>query len=93
MSNSIKLYNVLLDRNFSKEEAETVVSELENLVDRKFETSKDTLATKEDLHKAISDLKRDMSDNTNKVIIWVVGLIFGQTGLIFLILQLVGVFN
>ena len=93
MSNSIKLYNVLLDRNFSKEEAETVVSELENLVGRKFETSKDTLATKEDLHKAISDLKRDMSDNTNKVIIWVVGLIFGQTGLIFLILQLVGVFN
>ena len=93
MSNSIKLYNVLLDRNFSKEEAETVVSELENLVDRKFEISKDTLATKEDLHKAISDLKRDMSDNTNKVIIWVVGLIFGQTGLIFLILQLVGVFN
>ena len=118
MNSSIRLYNILLGKNFTKEEAETVVSEIEDVVDRKFENTRNTLATKMDLHEAVLDLKRDISsvkdsvkwdissvkdnvkgdiasvkDGINKVIIWVVGLILGQTGLIFLILKLVGVFE
>src|SRR5690554_8196332 len=129
MNSSIRLYNILLGKNFTKEEAETVVSEIEDVVDRKFENVRNTLATKMDLHEAVLDLKRDISsvkdslkrdissikdsvkgdvssvkdnvkgdiasvkDSINKVIIWMVGLILGQTGLIFLILKLVGVFE
>ena len=96
MNRSLKLYNILLDKNFTKEEAETVISEIEDAVDRKFENVKNTLATKEDLHRAVLGLKGDISslkDSINKIIIWMIGLILGQTGLIFLILQLVGVFE
>lgn len=89
MSQSIKLYNILLDKNFTKEEAESVVSELEGIVDGKFDIAKNTLATKEDVNKLMVVMKDDIS----KVILWMVGLILGQTGLIFLILQLVGVFD
>src|SRR5690606_30596050 len=83
MSQSIKLYNILLDKNFTKEEAESVVSELEGIVDGKFDIAKNTLATKEDVNKLMVVMKDDIS----KVILWMVGLILGQTGLIFLILQ------
>ena len=107
MNSSIRLYNILLGKNFTKEEAEIVVSEIEDVVDRKFENVRNTLATKMDLHEAVLDLKRDISsvkddvkgdiasvkDSINKVILWMVGLILGQTGLIFLILKLVGVFE
>lgn len=89
MNRSIRLYNILLEKNFTPEEAETVVSEVENTVHRKFETVETTLASKDDLHKLTLSIKDDM----NKLILWMVGLILGQTGLIFLILQLVGVFE
>lgn len=85
MNQSIKIYNLLLEKNFSKQQAEDFVNELDQTVDRKFESRKDTFATKSDINNVKSDI--------NKVIIWMVGLMLGQTGLIFLILELVGVFD
>lgn len=100
MIESIGIYNILLSKNFSKEEAETVINEIEATVDRNFNKNNRVLSTKSDLntlemslsekiHKSTLSLK----DDINRMIVWVIGLILGQTGLIFLILQLVGVFE
>ncbi|MEX2594726.1 MAG: hypothetical protein WD426_18305 [Anditalea sp.] len=72
------MYNLLLEKKFSKQQAEEFVNELDQTVERKFENRKDIFATKSDI---------------NSVIVWMVGLVLGQMGLIFLILQLVGVFG
>ena len=50
MNRGIKLYNILRDRNFSKEEAESVVMEIESTVDQKFEDVKSTLRTRDHLN-------------------------------------------
>ena len=78
MNHSIKIYNLLLEKNFSKQQAEEFVNELDQTGNRRFENQKEIFATKSDI---------------NKVIFWMVGLVLGQTGLIFLILQLTGVFD
>lgn len=78
MNHSIKIYNLLLEKNFSKQQAEEFVNELDQTVNRRFENQKEIFATKSDI---------------NKVIFWMVGLVLGQMGLIFLILQLTGVFD
>ena len=78
MNHSIKIYNLLLEKNFTKQQAEEFVNELDQTVNRRFENQKEIFATKSDI---------------NKVIFWMVGLVLGQMGLIFLILQLTGVFD
>ena len=78
MNHSIKIYNLLLEKNFTKQQAEEFVNELDQTVNRRFENQKEIFATKSDI---------------NKVISWMVGLVLGQMGLIFLILQLIGVFD
>ena len=78
MNHSIKIYNLLLEKNFTKQQAEEFVNELDQTVNRRFENQKEIFATKSDI---------------NKVISWMVGLVLGQMGLIFLILQLTGVFD
>jgi len=78
MNHSIKIYNLLLEKNFTKQQAEEFVNELDQTVNPRFENQKEIFATKSDI---------------NKVIFWMVGLVLGQMGLIFLILQLTGVFD
>lgn len=89
MNGSIKLYNLLLEKNFSKEEAEAFVNELDVSLDSKVEKFKDIIVTKEDLHKAVERL----SDTANRHLMWMLVALLGQVGLIFLILHLAGVFD
>lgn len=122
MNHGIKIYNLLLDKNFSKEEAEVFVNELETSMERKVENLKDIITTKEDLHKAMMANREDLhknverlndtinknalaakedlrtaveriTDNANKHLMWLVGALLGQVGLVFLVLRLIGVFD
>jgi hypothetical protein len=72
MNHSIKIYNLLLEKNFTKQQAEEFVIELDQTVNCRYKNQKEIFATKSDI---------------DKVIFWMVGLVLGQMGLIFLILN------
>ncbi|HEX7415269.1 MAG TPA: DUF1640 domain-containing protein [Bacteroidia bacterium] len=67
---SFKIYE-LLNKHFKNEQdAKVLVSEIENVIDNKFEAEKSHLATKEDLVKEISPVKADLL-----VVKWMMGFI------------------
>lgn len=62
MNRSIKLYNILLDKNFTKEEAEAMISEIEATVDRKYEDVKNVLSTRNDLNNVEKSLREGLNN-------------------------------
>ena len=68
----IKLFE-LLKAKIGEKEAEAFVEILETRVDKKFEDSKNELATKKD----IADLRVEMANIKVDIIKWVVALIIG----------------
>jgi transcription elongation factor len=97
MKNStLRLYDLLISKNFDKEEAASFIEEVESTVTKKFEENVNILATKKDLEDVKQDLKKDISDlkdNMNSMFWKITGVILAQMGLIFAILKLVGVFD
>ena len=51
MTHGIKIYNLLLEKNFTKQQAEEFVNELDQTVNRRFENQKEIFATKSDINK------------------------------------------
>ena len=77
-------------REFKAAEAE-LHNGVDDKVDRKFEERKDTLATKEDLRlidQRISALEVRMEQNTNKIVFWLVGVVFASAGLVVALVKL-----
>lgn len=101
MNNStIRLYNLLISKNFNQEEAASFIEEVEATVTKKFENNVNVLVTKDDLAREITEVKRDISKLTDTVhnqinnLFWkMTGVILAQMGLIFTILKFVGVFD
>lgn len=88
-------------RNFKTAEVEVHAGFVET-IDKKFETQKDTFATKQDvtmlreelyktkdeLGQRIGALEVRMEQNTNKIVFWLVGTIFASSGLIVALIKL-----
>ena len=70
---------------------EKLHGELTQTIDKKFEERKNALATKDDIHlldQKISALEVKMEQNTNKLLIWLVSVIFASSGLIVALIKL-----
>lgn len=72
-SQSFKLY-AIVQRYFNKEEdAQAFVGEIETVIDRKYDSEKDRLATKEDiasLKQELLSVRVDMKEQKSEMIKW-----------------------
>ena len=95
---SLKIYEVL-QRHFNNDaDAKVVVQEIEQIVENKFETSKNSFATKEDigqLRSSIQELKTEivaslveMEKRFNSVLMWMIGTMIAPIGIVIAILKL-----
>jgi argonaute-like protein implicated in RNA metabolism and viral defense len=88
VSQSLNLYNISLRYFKNEADAKSFVSEIEIILDDKFESKKDTLATKIDL----ADIRAEMKDQKSEIIKWMfifwVGQIAILAGIIFAMLNL-----
>jgi len=81
---SLKIYEVLGKHFNNAEDARTVVTEIEQIIETKITEKKDILATKEDLLK----LQIDMEKRFNQLTIWIVGTFIALAGIIIAIAKL-----
>lgn len=97
---SFKIYEVL-QRHFNNDaDAKIVVQEIEQIVENKFETSKNSFATKEDigvLRISIQELKTEivasrveMEKRFNSMLMWMIGTMIALIGIVIAILKLSG---
>jgi len=88
---SLKIYEIL-QRHFKNEnDAKTVVSEIESIIENKFEKEKTTLATKQDIYQLREDMSQfrvDLEKNTNKIMTWIIATIIAMTALIIAVIKL-----
>ncbi len=70
-------------REFKAAEAE-LHSGVDGKIEKKFEDRRDSLATKDD----VRQLEVRMEQNTNKLLIWLVGAVFTSAGLVVAIVKL-----
>ena len=95
---SFKIYEIL-QRHFNNDaDAKIVVQEIEQIVENKFETSKNVFATKEDighLTVAIHELKNEilssrveMEKRFNSMLMWMIGTMIALIGIVVAILKL-----
>jgi hypothetical protein len=85
---SLNLYNITL--RYFKNEADAIafVKEIEVFVDNKFQDKKEVLATKEDLLKETSNLRKEIAEAKTDIIKWMVGMWIAQiAAIIFLIIK------
>jgi len=61
-SQTLEIYKVLQKYFKNEEDAYSVVSDLEKIIDKKFEEKKSELASKQDLNVVKQDLKQDLND-------------------------------
>ncbi len=83
-SQSLNLYNITL-RHFKNEaDAAAFITEIEGVVDNKFEARKEILATKEDL----VAVRKEISESKYDLIKWMVGMWVAQmAAIVFLIIK------
>lgn len=97
-SQSLKIYEIL-QRHFNNDaDARIVVQEIEQIVENKFEQSKNSFATKEDigeLRVAIQEIKTEiissrveMEKRFNSMLMWVIGTMIALIGIVIAILKL-----
>ncbi len=95
---SLKIYEIL-QRHFNNDaDAKIVVQEIEQIVENKFEESKNSFATKEDigqLRVAIQELKTEivlsraeMEKHFNSMLMWMIGTMIALIGIVVAILKL-----
>lgn len=95
---SLKIYEIL-QRHFNNDaNAKIVVQEIEQIVENKFETSKNSFATKEDISQlriAIQELKNEilasrveMEKRFNSMLMWMIGTMIALIGIVVAILKL-----
>jgi hypothetical protein len=77
-SQSFKLY-AIVQRYFNKEEdAQAFVGEIETVIDRKYDSEKDRLATKEDLLKLQMEMRVEVKEVKADIIKWMFIFWVGQ---------------
>ena len=81
---SLKIYEILGKHFNNVEDAKTVVTEIEQIIETKIAEKKDILATKEDLLK----LQVDMEKRFNQLTIWIVGTFIALAGIIIAVTKL-----
>jgi len=93
---SFKIYEILGKHFNNTEEAKTVVTEIEQIIETKLIEKKDILATKEDLLKlqlstkedigklqvSQKEMQIDMEKRFNQLTIWIVGVFIALAGII-----------
>ncbi|MDX2191084.1 MAG: hypothetical protein SFY32_14580 [Bacteroidota bacterium] len=91
-----RAFEIFKSHNFTQDEAEALIvyireAKSEGLATDKRLSEVELKLTKEirEVELKIKDLEIKMEANSNNIIKWMVGLILGQTGLIFAILKLV----
>ena len=95
---SFKIYEIL-QRHFNNDaDAKIVVQEIEQIVENKFETSKNSFATKEDIGQiriSIQELKTEivasrveMEKRFNSLLMWMIGTMIALLGIVVVILKL-----
>ena len=81
---SLKIYEILGKHFNNTEDAKTVVTEIEEIIELKITEKKDILATKEDLLK----LQIDIEKRFNQLVIWIVGTTIALGGIIIAVVKL-----
>ena len=73
-SQSFKIYEILQKHFNNSDDAKIVVQEIEQIVEQKIESKKDTLSTKEDLLVTKQDLIDRIHRSKIETIIWIVSV-------------------
>ncbi|HEY2725621.1 MAG TPA: hypothetical protein VGI61_00490 [Parafilimonas sp.] len=81
---TLKIYQVLNKHFKSDEDASVVVQEIEEIVDKKIDTRKEILATKED----IARIELAVEKRYNSLILWIVSTGIAVIGLLLAFLKL-----
>ena len=88
VSQTLKIYE-LLNKHFKNEEdAKALVQEIESVIDVKFDSAKDRLATKTDLVKEISKVETAIAESKVDIIKWLVGMSITIVGLVVAFIKL-----
>lgn len=94
-SQSLKLYNIASKYFANQDDASQFASEIESIVDNKFEEKKSVLATREfvkeeiaGVKKEISDLRKDNAESKADIIKWMFIFWIGQLGAMLAIILL-----
>lgn len=90
-SQSLNLYNLSLRYFKNEADAKAFVSEIEFIVDNKFDNKKDVLATKADianLELKIADLRTEMKEQKSEMIKWMFIFWVGQIATIIALIYL-----
>jgi hypothetical protein len=94
-SQALKMYELLNKHFKNKEDAQAVVASIEGIVDNKFNTERDRLATKMDLALVKEDLKNDISRLETRVeqgfkdqLKWLIILMVGLSSLAVAVMKL-----
>ena len=88
---SLKIYEILGKHFNNAEDAKTVVTEIEQIIETKIIEKKDILATKEDLVIVREDflkLRVDIEKRFNQLTIWIVGTSIALAGIIIAVTKL-----
>lgn len=87
---AIELFN-LLRQKVGEPEAKALTDFVTGEVERKFDSRKESLASRDDIHQLesrFSALEVRIEQNTNKLLLWLVSVIFASSGLIVALMKL-----
>ncbi len=94
-SQAVKMYELLNKHFKNKEDAQAVVASIEDIVDNKFNTERDRLATKFDLSLVKEDLKNDINRLETRLeqgfkdqLKWLIVLMVGLSSLMVAVIKL-----
>lgn len=90
-SQAVKMYELLNKYFKNKEDAQAVVASIEDIVDNKFSTERDRLATKEDIYKVnqnIAVLETRLEQGFKDQLKWLIVLMVGLSSLMVAIIKL-----
>ena len=88
---SLKIYEILGKHFGNTEDARTVVTEIEQIIETKLIEKKDVLATKEDLLKMQIDMEKrfnDIEKRFNHLTIWIIGTFIALAGTVIAVVKL-----
>jgi hypothetical protein len=91
-SQTLKMYELLNKHFKNTEDAKAIVVSIEDIVDNKFNTEKDRLATKEDIHcvnQKISSLETRIEQGFKDQLKWLIVLMVGLSSLTVAVLKLI----
>jgi hypothetical protein len=88
-SQTLKIYEILNKHFKNEEDAKALVTEIEQVIDVKFDSAKDRLATKEDLIREIGKLEVRVEQGFKDQLKWIIVLMFGFSSLIIALIKLI----